>query len=676
MRGQGRLIAGYLAVAAASLWLRSAIPVWAIVAPHDDFLFVRLAYNLGGGLWLGQFDNLTLAKGMAYPAFILAAFLAGIPLKIAEQSAYLAAAGLAAWLVARLTGKQWVAFALFVLLSFNPLLWHPQLARVIREGLYVSLSFVIVILAAAVLLPRKDARPSLTVRNLLLIALGLAGAVYWLTREEGIWLGPALAVLLAAGAINPWRERKNGEPNVGLSRAVLRAVPAFMLVLAIFAGVVGAVAAMNDLRYGAFTTNEFQSSSFRAAYGAVARIRHREWRRYIVFPKDARDKAYAVSAAARELRPALDGESGENWRRIACGEARIDPCPEIPGGWFMWAFRDAVALAGHYSSARDALAFYRRLAGEINAACDDGRLSCGGAGVSIFPPFRRHYVADVLAQVPALARALTRFGDGEVGPRANIGPSYFVELFSDLVGPVSALQADRIMLTGTIAPKGAIVQIVVHDRSGEPHTTTVKRLPPPTVAAPDRFASPVFDLETDCLRPTCDLVVKADASEQAVGLSTVTERQVIASPDFEVSIDFVRQRGPSRVPVASEMRRNVQLTIAHAIGLTYAAAMPFLTALALIGVIIAVAVRPSRRASAGVLALVLACAAAVASRAVLLAYHEVTLLPGAVNPVYLSPASPFLIAFVLLGLYLGILALHELRSARRREHEANGQPSR
>src|SRR5437870_6222346 len=94
MRGQGRLIAGYLAVAAASLWLRSAIPVWAIVAPHDDFLFVRLAYNLGGGLWLGQFDNLTLAKGMAYPAFILAAFLAGIPLKIAEQSAYLAAAGL------------------------------------------------------------------------------------------------------------------------------------------------------------------------------------------------------------------------------------------------------------------------------------------------------------------------------------------------------------------------------------------------------------------------------------------------------------------------------------------------------------------------------------------------------------------------------------------------------
>jgi hypothetical protein len=66
----------------------------------------------------------------------------------------------------------------------------------------------------------------------------------------------------------------------------------------------------------------------------------------------------------------------------------------------------------------------------------------------------------------------------------------------------------------------------------------------------------------------------------------------------------------------------------------------------------------------------------VASRAVLLAYHEVTLLPGAVNPVYLSPASPFLIAFVLLGLYLGIVALHELRSTRRRAHGANGQPTR
>ena len=49
-------------------------------ATHDDFLFVRQAYYLGAGAWLGPFDNLTLAKGMGYPAFILAAFVSGLPL--------------------------------------------------------------------------------------------------------------------------------------------------------------------------------------------------------------------------------------------------------------------------------------------------------------------------------------------------------------------------------------------------------------------------------------------------------------------------------------------------------------------------------------------------------------------------------------------------------------------
>ena len=66
-----------MAIAGFSLWLRAAFPVYAVAdAGHDDQLFVLQAYYLGAGKWLGAFNNLTLAKGPAYPAFILAAFLA------------------------------------------------------------------------------------------------------------------------------------------------------------------------------------------------------------------------------------------------------------------------------------------------------------------------------------------------------------------------------------------------------------------------------------------------------------------------------------------------------------------------------------------------------------------------------------------------------------------------
>src|SRR5882757_2890231 len=141
MRGNALFSAGYAGVAIASLLLRSAVPVFAIGrSPHDDLLFVRLAYYLGGGLWLGPYDQFTLAKGIGYPSFILAAFAAGIPLKIAEQVLYLTASGLAAWLAWRLTRNRWLPFLLFGCLAFNPVLWTPSLARVIREGSYIGLS--------------------------------------------------------------------------------------------------------------------------------------------------------------------------------------------------------------------------------------------------------------------------------------------------------------------------------------------------------------------------------------------------------------------------------------------------------------------------------------------------------------------------------------------------------
>src|SRR5207247_7678483 len=60
--------------------------------------------------------------------------------------------------------------------------------------------------AAAVLLRRSEGSRSPGARIVLPVALGLAGAAYWLTREEGLWLLPALAVLAAAVAADAWRQ--------------------------------------------------------------------------------------------------------------------------------------------------------------------------------------------------------------------------------------------------------------------------------------------------------------------------------------------------------------------------------------------------------------------------------------------------------------------------------------
>src|SRR5690606_11921369 len=137
------------ALAAASLWLRMGFPAQAVAhAGFDDALFVRLAYALGSGEWLGAFDRLTLAKGMGYPLFIALSAALAIPLKLAEHLLYLGVSAALAAALARRLHRPGAGLLLFAALAFNPVLWHPELARIIREGLYLSESLALLGLGA------------------------------------------------------------------------------------------------------------------------------------------------------------------------------------------------------------------------------------------------------------------------------------------------------------------------------------------------------------------------------------------------------------------------------------------------------------------------------------------------------------------------------------------------
>ena len=655
----------YAAIAAASLWLRSAIPVFAIgPATHDDFLFVRLAYFLGSGQWLGPFDSLTLAKGMAYPAFILAAFLAGLPLKLAEQILYLAASGLAAWIATRMSGRRLVGLILFAVLAFNPLLWHDQLARVIREGIYGSLSLALVMLTAGALLGYRWGSRIFPYRLLLFVAAGLVGGAFWLTREEGIWIAPALAVLLGAMAIDVLGRWRRGERHVAFRLTVVTGAGLVAGVLA-FAALVGSVIALNRAHYGITGANEFHSRAFQAAYGAVSRIQHDSWDRYVVFPKEARERAYAVSGAASELRPYFDGPSAKGWLSLSCSMLGRNPCSEILGGWFVWAFRDAVAAAGHYKSGRDAAAFYERLAAEINTACDQGRIPCLAARSTLAPPFRWQYVGDALAAVPRLGRILLQVGNGDIAALPSVGSDYFVGLMRDLVGPVARPETPIVAIRGTIETNDVVPILTVRNRGPEAvrSETVVKPLENAPGVAPG-LKSFEFEITTDCLRPTCDFVARSRVDEIVQPVASILPGTwPMADAKLSIHGKFERGDGTGR-PFASQMLRRAKLAIARVIARAYAVAMPVLTLLAVAGLVTALVLWRSRVLPAGILAVAFACAAAVATRMALLAYLDVTSIP-AINPLYLSPATPFLLCFVVLGLCCGVMALGHWVASRR-----------
>lgn len=394
-----------VAIAAISLWLRMAFPIVAAgSAIHDDLLFVRWAAEIGMGNWLGEYNNLTHAKGIGYSLFLLLNHATGLPLKFTEHALYLATAAFFAVTIGQLYHSRAATLVTFLLLAFFPTAWVGGAAgRVVREGLYISQALMLVTLGIRCFALHETATPAKQLREQLvpLVLLGVLAGWFWLTREEGIWLVPAMTVLVGYWLLRQtgWRERW---------RFILGflAVPALAILL-----VVGTVNTINFAVYGVFRNNDFRSSDFQAGYGSLSRIKHEHWQKYVPFPKDAREKAYEMSAAARELKPFFEGPGGQMWLNITCSQPMALPCNEIQSGWLMWAVRDAVANAGHYVNAGEAKHFYRRLAKEIDEGCRQRPGDCLPARTTMVPPWHEGYAADTFQAFLKVFHTLSTLGN-------------------------------------------------------------------------------------------------------------------------------------------------------------------------------------------------------------------------------------------------------------------------
>lgn len=108
-----------------------------------------------------------------------------------------------------------------------------------------------------------------------------------------------------------------------------------------------------------------------------------------------------VSPEFAQLKGFFEGPRGAVWAHFTDFLPELKGTQEINAGWFMYALRDAAARAGMHRDARTAAHFYRRIATEVNAAVDDGRLKGGPRGKSPLPPWRPEYASLMAARAPA-----------------------------------------------------------------------------------------------------------------------------------------------------------------------------------------------------------------------------------------------------------------------------------
>ena len=426
------------------LWLTRAQSIYAIgSAAHDDRLFLLMAESIIKGDWLGVYSQMTLAKGPFYSIWIALLYWLGIPLGLGVQLAYAGACALFARACRPAIISGALLFMVYAFLLWNPMSYEgPTLGRVIRQQIYTPLELAGLAGLVALYCRREE-----TLRRQLPWAalLGLALGCFWLTREESVWLAPSVVLLMAAGLF--WAFRVSRAQGHTMLNALGLAACCAALPVALVSG-------QNYRHYGWFGTVEFRASEFNDAYGAMVRVKIGPALDHVPVTRQAREAMYRVSPTFAKLQPYLEGDYGRGWAGASEASTKLPAVErQIGSGWLMWALRDTVAAAGYCHNAREALTFYRRMADEINQACDDGRLPAHSRRSGFLPVWKDGQTAEVLRTVWTFADFVAGYKSFSALTLPSIGTDDDIRLFRDITRDHLSIapQGTNIMLPNQIA---------------------------------------------------------------------------------------------------------------------------------------------------------------------------------------------------------------------------------
>lgn len=449
---------------ATKLWLTGCRTLVAIGwADYDDYWFLRKAISILEGRWLGPYNSMTLIKGAAYPLWIAFVSRLGIPLLFAQQLLYAVACLAVSLALAPSIRSSVSRVVLFVVVLFNPMTFSDDIAsRVAREGFYPALGLLIFAGVAGATL-RLEARR----RDVLpwVLLSGVAVAIFWHTREEGVWILPLLGlatVAVVCWVVIDWRARWRR----GL---LVVAAPAL-----IFAAAHEAIVVTNGLRYGVFADVEFKWRPYLRAYGSLRQVRQHPPIPRVAVPEEVRKRVYAISPAFAELRPFLERDL-VGWKRGAA---------DYENDSFMWAFREAVARAGYYKRGGAAVErFYDRLSHEIETARLDGRLDARQARASLFPPLLWGQRRAAFQTWFLAAERVLRFADVSVNPASSDGSDAELREYAAITHMKLAPRqgvGERVHATGWVVHVQGALEITIERSDGTAvPDAIVTRLPSP-----------------------------------------------------------------------------------------------------------------------------------------------------------------------------------------------------
>ena len=359
---------------------------------HDDWIMVHMADALRSGQWLGEYNDLTLTKGMFFPLYL--AVLNFLHLSYLSVSALLYTVSCMVFVYALrpLLKKYWACFTLYLVLLWNPVSYSVQaFQRVYRN----SISYIQVLLIFGGLLALWLRRKEPVKKQILWLLTAAVGMVtFFYTREDAIWVEPFLLVFLLVYLGTMFFSWKKEHRREYVGKAVLVLLP--------FLSVWGAgqlIAQENDNHYNIRLTNELQKGGFAEMYKSMMAVKPEEDIPGVTMTREKIARMCDECPTLEKLEPYIQSS-----RLYWAGSGENEKDWEVRDGWVFWIFRTALAQAGYYTDGETVNQVCLQIRDELEAAMDEGRLTRQATMPSTYmSPWREGYLGDLFG---ALGKAI------------------------------------------------------------------------------------------------------------------------------------------------------------------------------------------------------------------------------------------------------------------------------
>ena len=316
---------------------------------YDDNLMYDYIFSLDSGKWLGDYNSLTLTKGVSYPLFILLCnkLLIPYPLGLAILNIF-SAIILVLALRKKLTNK-YILGIIYILVIYSPIqMTYLTTQRLYRMAIIPSAVVLVFACFMGVFFRLSDSKKTVIKWAVL---SGVSLLFFYYIREDSIWILPFVSVILVL-CILYLIIHKNKE----IVRYLIYFIPVAILLVGTLI-----ISAINNHYYGVFTTNDRAGLSFGKMMTLLYKIDDPDNNVDVWLSKSAFQQAVNCSPTLASIENELTN-SMNAWSENG----------EVPGDHATWAIRSGISNAGYYSDAVTAEEFCAKVVNELEEGYNSG----------------------------------------------------------------------------------------------------------------------------------------------------------------------------------------------------------------------------------------------------------------------------------------------------------------